>query len=578
MFNVDIVSSFLVEQGLDTIGWVSINLNELNKSEVYTTIKPEYNIGYKSISSININDYPIPSILSFNIECMSHDFESFPNRYNYEDYISTISIVYHDKFKQCNIAICVKYKDKTNIANHEELDKINFEFIPFVNEEKFKKACNECILFKPNFSKEKIHDFTNKDFQNEDVNTENDQENIKVSPNNILSNPENNENILDKQENNENVLDKQENNNILDKQENNDIKPSITEDKIMNDDNFENITPSNDNNNDDGMNKTISGNMSNREVRYCHLKEILDNNNYVDNSVRNNRYNRLKEILNREKSKSIEQLKIDKNKSENEKNNLLFQNIEEFIKSKEESKNNEKVLKDDIFNNNYDIIYVETEYDLICEFFNQIRKFDPDLIIGYNTFGFDYKYLGQRAGMYLNIDSQWDSDSPFTASRILTKPTKFVRTIDEDVELQIPGRIAIDMFKYAKSLNMASASLNYVSEQLLNKHKIDLPYKDMFYLIYENNEELLNKVAGYCIMDSILTLEIFNVSHQWIQLLEVAKTSRIRIDEIYKNGQSKKFANLLYKYCYDNDICIDEDRSSIQGYKGVKLGVWIRNY
>jgi len=62
--------------------------------------------------------------------------------------------------------------------------------------------------------------------------------------------------------------------------------------------------------------------------------------------------------------------------------------MEEFIKSKEKSNNNEKVLKDDLFNNNYNIIYVGTEFGLICEFFNQIRKFYPDLIIEYNTFVF----------------------------------------------------------------------------------------------------------------------------------------------------------------------------------------------
>jgi len=28
--------------------------------------------------------------------------------------------------------------------------------------------------------------------------------------------------------------------------------------------------------------------------------------------------------------------------------------------------------------------FVETEYELLCEFFNQIRIHDPDLIIGYN--------------------------------------------------------------------------------------------------------------------------------------------------------------------------------------------------
>ncbi|OUM57215.1 hypothetical protein PIROE2DRAFT_17862, partial [Piromyces sp. E2] len=225
-----------------------------------------------------------------------------------------------------------------------------------------------------------------------------------------------------------------------------------------------------------------------------------------------------------------------------------FEPIEEFIKKHEKSKK-DKQIKSNTLDEKYDIIYVETEYDLICEFFQQIRKLDPDLIIGYNTFAFDYKYLAQRAGMYLIIDQ---NNSPFTTSRILGRPTKFSNNnVSNETELKIAGRIAFDMFKYAKSLNLPSASLNYVSE----------------------HEASLTKVAMYCIMDSILSLEIFNISHQWIQLLEVAKISRIRIDEIYSNGQSKKFANLLYKYCDDNHIyiCIDVDHSDINGYKGATV-------
>jgi len=300
------------------------------------------------------------------------------------------------------------------------------------------------------------------------------------------------------------------------------------------------------------------------ENRYNKIKSILDNS-YTYNNNKKNRFDRLKSILytsinsytynNNNNKNRFDRLKImlynsinsdisiksNKNNDDDSKTDKdTFEPIEEFIKKYEKSKM-DKQVKNNVLDEKYDIIYVETEYDLICEFFNQIRQLDPDLIIGYNTFGFDYKYLAQRAGMYLVIDQK---DSPFKASRILDKPTKFISDkINNEVELKIPGRMAIDMFKYAKSLNMPSASLNYVSEQLLNKHKIDLPYKDMFYLIYENTNDSLNKVAIYCIMDSILTLEIFNISHQWIQLLEVAKISRIRIDEIYKNGQSKKFAN-----------------------------------
>ncbi|ORX41412.1 DNA/RNA polymerase [Piromyces finnis] len=315
-------------------------------------------------------------------------------------------------------------------------------------------------------------------------------------------------------------------------------------------------------------------NNSNNEVenRYNRLKKILSNNNCTYNSSTKNRFNRLKNMINnslRNENLIKNSLNCTTKKEEKEKEEeSSLESIEEFIVKHEKSKK-DKLLKSDILKDPYDIIFVESEYDLICEFFNQIRKLDPDLIIGYNTFGFDYKYLAQRAGMYSIIDQK---SSPFKANRILNMPTKFMTiSSSNEVELKIPGRIAIDIFKYAKSLNMPSASLNYVSEQLLNKHKIDLPYKDMFYLIYENTDDSLNKVAMYCIMDSILTLEIFNVSYQWIQLLEIAKTSRIRVDEVYKNGQSKKFANLLYKYCYDNDICIDIDNSNIVSYKGATV-------
>ena len=42
-------------------------------------------------------------------------------------------------------------------------------------------------------------------------------------------------------------------------------------------------------------------------------------------------------------------------------------------------------------------------------------------------------------------------------------------------------------------------------------------------------------------------------------------------NEVYKTKQSKKFSNLLYKYSYDNNICIDLDPSNIQEYEGATV-------
>ena len=517
LFNVDIVSSFLSIQNLDTIGWIYSDIYQKNDINHYTTFKNEYIVSYKNIHSKNINNYPDPSILSFDIECMSHDFESFPNCYLYNDFISTVSIVYHYRDIQINIAICVKYKDTDNIVNPVQLNEIDSSFISFVNIDDFNKACKHYTFFEKYINNDLI---------------------INNNDNDDLCSGE-----LDTLVNIKKVVTK-ENNNIT-------IKSDIN--------NINNI-------NDNKANSLFINYNSNNEIenRYYKLKKLLNNNYTYDTSTKI-RFNRLKTMINN----SLKNATLVKEScvAEEKKENNSLESIEEFIMKHEKSKK-DKLLKNNILNDEYDIIFVESEYDLICEFFNQIRKLDPDLIIGYNTFGFDYKYLAQRAGMHTVIDQK---NSPFNANRILNMQTKFITTSTNEVELKIPGRIAIDIFKYAKSLNMPSASLNYVSEKLLNKHKIDLPYKDMFYLIYENTHESLNKVAMYCIMDSILTLEIFNISYQWIQLLEIAKTSRIRLDEVYKNGQSKKFANLLFKYCYDNNICIDVDNSDLTSYKGATV-------
>ncbi|ORX73452.1 DNA/RNA polymerase [Anaeromyces robustus] len=539
IFNVDVISSFLAECNLDTVGWVEVIKYRENTFESITTIQNEYFSSYKSIKPLNINYYPEPSILSFDIECMSNDLESFPNRYTYEDFISTLSIVYKYKEKIKRIAICVNYKNDKTIINDNDLkdiNTINTELIPFIDANMFKNACTE-----------------------------------QKNNNNVENKIESNNNVENKIESNKNLNKKENNNNVENKIENN--KKNICINGINN--NNVNINHCNNNYYDIRNYFEKKCELNNR---YDRLKNILMKNNSCSEHV-NNRYSRLKSILDNSSSSNNNKNNNNNNNNvkrpieENEENNYKnFEDIEIFIKKLEGNKNNKK--DKNLINNmkknefDYKITFVSTEYELLCKFFEKIKELDPDIIIGYNTFGFDYKYLAQRMGMYLIIDRE---NTPFCASRIKTKRSKFINLVNDEVELFIPGRIAVDMYKYAKSLNLPSSSLNYVAEHLLNEKKIDLPYKEMFHLIYQNKEDTLKEVAKYCIMDSILTLNIFNVSHQWIQLLEIAKISRIRIDEIYKTGQSKKFSNLLYKHAYDNNICIDLDTSNITGYKGATV-------
>ncbi|OUM59711.1 hypothetical protein PIROE2DRAFT_14682 [Piromyces sp. E2] len=384
-------------------------------------------------------------------------------------------VVYQYKNIKKNLAICVKYKNGSNIINHCEANEIDSTFIPFIDINEFNKACqNNNIFMKNNMVKEKenkeVRNILTKGIDN------NQNKSITSTVDHCNSNKEEYSDGKDRMNDNHSTKEL----SIID----------IPKNQKINNDSNSNTNKTNNTNNTihHNDNPSIHNEIKNR---YHRLKKLL-NNSYGYNTTTKDRFNRLKQMLNNNinNDKLIEN--SIKNKNNEKRKEEFFESIEEFIKKHEKSKK-DKQIKSNTLDEKYDIIYVETEYDLICEFFQQIRKLDPDLIIGYNTFAFDYKYLAQRAGMYLIIDQ---NNSPFTASRILGRPTKFSNNnVSNETELKIPGRIALDMFKYAKSINLSSASLNYVSEQLLNKHKIDLPYKDMFYLIYENSEASLTKVA-----------------------------------------------------------------------------------
>ncbi|ORX51123.1 hypothetical protein BCR36DRAFT_397307 [Piromyces finnis] len=273
----------------DTIGWIYSKSYQENNSDHYTTFNNEYIVSYKSIHAKNIDKYPESSILSFDIECMSHDFGSFPNSYLYNDFISTISIVYHYKDIQRNITICVKYKDKNNIVNELKLNEIDPSFISFIDINKFNDSCKKFNFFDENNINNNID---NDNSENNDIN--NQYDNNKNSDNN------NNYNIKSNINNNDNY---------------NNINIDINDNKVMNN-----------KGNDVNKDTIIINNNTEVKNRYNRLKKLL-NNNFTYHSDTKKRYNKLKSMLNN----SVVNVKLIKDDSLNNNDNTVKE--ETFVKS-----------------------------------------------------------------------------------------------------------------------------------------------------------------------------------------------------------------------------------------------------
>ena len=93
----------------------------------------------------------------------------------------------------------------------------------------------------------------------------------------------------------------------------------------------------------------------------------------------------------------------------------------------------------------YELEPVETERELLLRWTELIQEEDPDIIIGYNIFGFDWDYMIQRADECDCLE-EFRKLSRFTdqSCSIIKSTTKVASGTHKLTYMQIPGRIQID--------------------------------------------------------------------------------------------------------------------------------------
>ena len=226
------------------------------------------------------------------------------------------------------------------------------------------------------------------------------------------------------------------------------------------------------------------------------------------------------------------------------------------------------------------IIRSRNEIDMLKNFAELVNYLDPDIITGYNIFGFDFKYIIDR--MDIKKES-WP-----TMGRFLNNPAK-----RRDIEwnssaygvqfltfLSMPGRIVLDMltiirreYKYDKY------DLGFVSSEMLGKTKHDVTAQEMF-KIYE---ELINsktqeekdaatlkmtRVAKYCIQDSELVIDLVVKTNTWIGLTELANIVSVNVFDLFTRGQQVRCISQMYDVAHKKGYVLDTREIKVNGYKG----------
>jgi DNA polymerase elongation subunit (family B) len=106
-----------------------------------------------------------------------------------------------------------------------------------------------------------------------------------------------------------------------------------------------------------------------------------------------------------------------------------------------------------------------TEKEALVAWSDLIRREDPDIIIGYNIFGFDYKFMFERATETDCVDEFMKLGRSDTYSKELQEQSIVLASGPYDLKwINMTGRLQIDLYTYMrKEFTLGSYKLDFVA-------------------------------------------------------------------------------------------------------------------
>jgi len=110
------------------------------------------------------------------------------------------------------------------------------------------------------------------------------------------------------------------------------------------------------------------------------------------------------------------------------------------------------------------------EKDILCAWTQLIQKEDPDIIIGYNIFGFDYKFMYERSKENDCVEEFMKlGRTQLVPSELQTQSIVLASGPYDLLWIPMEGRLQIDLYTYMrKDYALPSYKLDYVASTILN--------------------------------------------------------------------------------------------------------------
>jgi DNA polymerase elongation subunit (family B) len=217
----------------------------------------------------------------------------------------------------------------------------------------------------------------------------------------------------------------------------------------------------------------------------------------------------------------------------------------------------------------------DDEASLIVAWARYMKLIDPEIVVGYNIFGFDFEYIHARACV-LRVDDVLSS----LLTRLPDHPSKLVvremssSALGDNVlkYLDMPGRILIDLMKVVqRDHRLDSYKLDAVARHFTGEAKDDISPKDIFRL-QKGSAEDRGVIAKYCIQDCALC----NLLVAKLEIIAnnsgMANVCWVPLSHIFMRGQGIKIFSLVAKQCHDDGFVIPTRRINVEGPNGKDEG------
>jgi DNA polymerase elongation subunit (family B) len=207
----------------------------------------------------------------------------------------------------------------------------------------------------------------------------------------------------------------------------------------------------------------------------------------------------------------------------------------------------------------------ETESLMIAKFAHFVREQDPDIMMGYNIFGFDIPYINTRATEINNISELGSKLGSIPGKKTEYFESNWSSSGRGTVSLQYwmtEGRIWLDMMTYIKMQfpNLSTYRLDAVCDTFLkNQNKDPIKPKDINDSWKHKDWALFTKVGKYCVQDCYVVQLLFEKLMTWFDLFESATTCCVPIMDIYTKGQQNRIFSQVLRYSLHNNIVVESN-------------------